>query len=382
MKDSLSWATYAMLTTMSSSSTPASSVLKSREGVQRVPAIPQLTGGRSGICLDLNENTAGCSPRVLAKLRSLTAAEVSLYPERAQLEAIVAEHYGVHPERVLLTNGVDEAIVLLFACFLGAGDECLYPVPTFPMYPIYAAATGATAVQISMDRDFHFPGAALLAAVTPKTRLIAIANPNNPTGGLAQRKDLVALVEAAPHAAVLLDEAYYEFCGQTMLGDLPRYPHLFVSRTFSKAYGLAGLRIGCLMGAPEHMEMVRRIAPPFNVNAVAMACLPEALADQEFVSSCVVSVKRERARIEAAFSKYGIRTWPSHGNFVLADLGKWHASFTEELQKEGIYVRDRGADPACAGCVRIGIGTPAEMDAFYSALPAVLQRTGWHTTPA
>ncbi|HMD31975.1 MAG TPA: histidinol-phosphate transaminase [Candidatus Acidoferrales bacterium] len=366
---------------MGSSPTPATSLLKAREGVQRIPAIPQLTTGRSGICLDLNENTAGCSPRVLAKLRSLTAADVSLYPERARMEVLVAKHFGVGPENVLLTNGVDEAIVLLFACFLGAGDEALYPVPTFPMYPIYAAATGARAVEIAMDRDFHFPAAALHAAVTPQTRLVAIANPNNPTGALARRKDLLDILEAAPNAAVLLDEAYFEFCGQTMLTELPRFSHLFVSRTFSKVYGLAGLRIGCLMGAAEHMEMVRRLAPPFNVNAVALACLPEALADQDFVQNCVTAVRRERARLEAAFSKYGIRTWPSHGNFVLADLGKWHTSFTEEFQKEGIYLRDRGGDPACAGCVRIGIGTSAEMDSFYSALPAVLQRTGWHVIP-
>ena len=353
-------------------------LLKAREGITRIPHIPQLTSGRAGICLDLNENTAGCSPRVLAKLRSLTATDISLYPERAAVEAVLASHLGVNPERLLLANGVDEAILLLFSCFLGPGDEALYPVPTFPMYPICAAATGALTVEVAMDRDFRFPAAALRAAVTPQTRLIAIANPNNPTGALASRKDLVALLEAAPHAAVLLDEAYYEFSGETMLSELPRFPNLFVARTFSKVYGLAALRVGCLIGAPEHMEMVRRLAPPFNVNGLALACLPEALADQEFVSNCVIAVKRERARLEAAFSKYGIRTWPSHGNFVLADLGKWHAAFTEEFQKEGIYVRDRGADPACSGCVRITIGTSAEMDAFYNALPAVLQRTGWH----
>jgi histidinol-phosphate aminotransferase len=353
-------------------------VLKAREGITRIPQIPQFTAARAGICLDLNENTTGCSPRVLAKLQSLTAADISLYPDRAALEAVVAAHLGVNPERVLLTNGVDESILLLFSCFLGPGDEALYPVPTFPMYPICAAAAGARAVEVKMDRDFHFPDAALRAAVTPLTRAVAIANPNNPTGALASHKDLAGILEAAPHAAVLLDEAYYEFCGQTMLPDLPRFPNLFVARTFSKAYGLAALRVGCLVGRPEHMEMVRRLAPPFNVNGVALACLPEALADQEFVSNCVTAVKHERARLEAAFSKYGIRTWPSHGNFLLADLGKWHTAFTEAFEKEGIYVRDRGGDPACAGCVRIGIGTSAEMDAFYSALPAVLQRTGWH----
>jgi len=353
-------------------------MLRARDAVLSVPQIPQLTSGRSGICLDLNENTAGPSPRVLARLRSLTAADISLYPERAAVEAVVAKHLGVGPQEVLLTNGVDEAIVLLFSTFLGPGDDALYPVPTFPMYPICATAAGARTVGIATDRDFRFPAAALRAAISPQTRLIAVANPNNPTGALAPRKELLAILEAAPHSAVLVDEAYYEFSGETMLGELPRFPNLFVARTFSKAYGLAALRVGCLVGAAEHMDAVRRLAPPFSVNSVALACLPEALADQDHVSACVTAVKRERARLDAAFSKYGIRTWPSHGNFVLADLGKWHAEFTAELAKDGIHVRDRGADPACVGCVRITIGTSAEMDRFYAVLPGVLQRTGWH----
>ena len=353
-------------------------MLKARDAVLSVPQIPQLTSGRSGVCLDLNENTAGPSSRVLAKLRSLSAADVSLYPERAAVETIVAQHLGVLPEQLLLTNGVDEAIVLLFSAFLGPGDEALYPVPTFPMYPICAIAAGARTVQVATDRDFRFPAAALRAAITPQTRVIAIANPNNPTGALAPRKELLALLEAAPHAAVLVDEAYFEFSGETMLAELPRFPNLFVARTFSKVYGLAALRVGCLVGAAEHMDAVRRLAPPFNVNGLALACLPEALADQDHVSACIIAVKRERARLEAAFSKYGIRTWPSHGNFVLADLGKWHKEFTAELAKDGIHVRDRGADPACSGCVRITIGTAAEMDRMYAALPGALQRCGWH----
>ncbi|HXZ18577.1 MAG TPA: aminotransferase class I/II-fold pyridoxal phosphate-dependent enzyme, partial [Candidatus Acidoferrales bacterium] len=311
---------------------------------------------------------------------SLTATDIALYPERAASEAIVAAHLGVPADQLLLTNGVDEAILLLFWAFLGPGDEALYPVPTFPMYPICARATGAATVEVPADRDFRYPAAALRAAVTPRTRLIAIASPNNPTGAIASRKELIALLEAAPDTAVLVDEAYYEYCGETMLAELPRFPNLFIARTFSKAYGLAALRIGSLMGRAEHMDAVRRLAPPFNVNNVALACLPEALADRDHVAASVTAVKRERARLEAAFSKYGIRTWPSHGNFLLADLGKWHAEFTAELAKEGIYVRDRGADPACSGCVRITIGTPAEMERFYAALPGALQRCGWHVT--
>ncbi len=352
-------------------------MLKAREAVSRVPAIPQLTSNRSGICLDLNENTAGCSPRVVAKLHSLTPADLSLYPDKSAGERAVAAHLGVPAEQVLLTNGVDEAILLLFSCFLGPGDEALYPVPTFPMYPICAGASGAAPVEVRMERDFRFPGQQILTAITPRTRMIAVANPNNPTGALAPRAELQRILEAAPEAAVLLDEAYYEYSGETMLGELARFPNLFVARTFSKAYGLAALRLGCLVGALEHMEMVRRLAPPFTVNGVALACLPVALADREHVEACVAAVRHERARLEAELSKYSIRTWPSRGNFILAELGTNHAAFTAEFEKADIYVRDRGADPACSGCVRITVGTPAEMDRFYAALPGILQRIGW-----
>jgi histidinol-phosphate aminotransferase len=355
-------------------------MLKARAGIERIPAIPQLTSGRAGICLDLNENTAGCSPRVLAKLRSLTAADVSLYPEKGAGERAVAAHLGVRPEQVLLANGVDEAIMLLFSCFLSPGDKAVYPVPTFPMYPISACAAGAATVEVHMEREFRFPAQQMLTVVTPRTRIIAIANPNNPTGTLAPRTELERILEAAPHAAVLLDEAYYEFCGETMLGELPRFPNLFVARTFSKAYGLAGLRLGCLVGAAQHMELVRRLAPPFSVNGVALACLPEALADQEHAEAYVAGVRRERARLEAELSKYGIRTWPSCGNFILADLGDKHTPFAAEVEKDGIYVRDRGTDPACSGCVRITVGTAVEMERLYATLPGALQRIGWRAT--
>jgi histidinol-phosphate aminotransferase len=129
------------------------------------------------------------------------------------------------------------------------------------------------------------------------------------------------------------------------------------------------------------MEMVRRLAPPFSVNGIALACLPEALADSEHVASCVASVKRERARLAAELTRHGIPHWPSSGNFILADLREKHTAFTRALEKEGIYVRDRGADPACKGCVRITVGTTAEMDRLFAALPGALHSIAWHHSP-
>src|SRR6202158_4141242 len=240
-------------------------MLKPRESIARLSPYHSPIVSRDGLSLDLNESMAGCSPRVLARLRSLSAAEVSLYPEREIGERLIANFLGIAPERLLLTNGVDEALSLLFANYLDPGDELLFADPTFVMYPMLGEALGATVVRLQSDEDLAFPAADLRARISPRTRVIAVANPHNPTGLLASRADLLRIAEAAPDAAVLVDEAYFEFCGETLAPDLGRHPNLFVARTFSKAYGLAGLRLGVLTGAAEQIGYLRRFCVTINV---------------------------------------------------------------------------------------------------------------------
>ncbi len=248
-------------------------MLEARESVRHLPTYHPPLSGRDGLRLDFNENTMGCSPRVLTRLREITAEEIARYPEREPAEAIVAEYLGIEPNELLLTNGVDEGIHLLCETFLQPGDEALVVVPTFAMYEISAAATGARVIPVPAGADFCFPTADLLAKVTARTRLIAIANPNNPTGNVAEPASLLAIASRAPQAAILLDEAYFEFYGKTLLGEWRNVPNLFVARTFSKAYGLAGLRIGVLTGNAQHISMVRKVSSPYNVNGLALACL-------------------------------------------------------------------------------------------------------------
>ena len=254
---------------------------------------------------------------MLARLRGLTARDVALYPEREPGERQVADFLGVQPNQVLLTNGIDEGLYLLTATYLGSGDEMLFADPTFVMYAICGRAAGGHLVRVQADEDLAFPAGKLLASISPRTRLITIANPNNPTGMIAARADLLHIIEAAPDAAVLVDEAYFEFGGETLLPELPRYPNLFIARTFSKAYGLAGLRLGALIGAPEQIGYIRRFSAPFNVNAVALACLEEALADQAFVGEYVAQMKQGREQLARLCAELGLRTWPSSTNFVL-----------------------------------------------------------------
>jgi histidinol-phosphate aminotransferase len=353
-------------------------MLKPRELIAGLSPYHSPILSRAGLSLDLNESMAGCSPRVLERLRSLSAADVSLYPEREAGERLVAEFFHVAPEQVLLTNGMDEALSLLFASYLspseqGAGDELLFADPTFVMYPMLGAALGARVVRVQSDEDLTLPVADLLARVSPRTRVIAIANPNNPTGLAASRAELLQITEAAPDAAVVIDEAYFEFCGaaltcRTMLPDLARHPNLFVARTFSKAYGLAGLRLGVLTGATEQIDYLRRLSLPFNVNSVALACLEEALADRSFVSEHVAQVKRGRERLEQVFEELGLRFWPSQTNFVLVRVGAKAKQFVEAMQGRGVIVRDSSSNLGCDGCVRITVGTPKQMDGVLQAI--------------
>jgi len=360
-------------------------MLKPRELIAGLSPYHSPIVSRAGLSLDLNESMAGCSPRVLARLRSLSAAELSMYPQREVGERRIANFLHIAPEQVLLTNGVDEALSLLFTSYLGAGDELLFADPTFVMYPMLGQALGAQVVRLQSGEDLALPVAELLASISPRTRVIAIANPNNPTGLTAPRPDLLRIAEAAPDAAVLIDEAYFEFCGEPVVGesivdktlipDLALHPNLFVARTFSKAYGLAGLRLGVLTGATEQIGYLRRFGLPFNVNAAALACLEEALADQAFVSEHVAQVKESRERMAQLFNELGLRFWPSQTNFVLVRVGASAQTFVESMQGRGILVRDCSASAGCDGCVRITVGTPRQMDGVLPAIREAIAET-------
>jgi histidinol-phosphate aminotransferase len=350
-------------------------MLKPRASIAGLSPYHSPIVSRAGLSLDLNESMAGCSPRVLARLRSLSAAEVSLYPQREVGERLVANFLRVAPEQVLLTNGMDEALSLLFATYLGPSDELLFADPTFVMYPMLGQALGARVVRLQSGEDMALPVADLLAHVSPRTRMIAIANPNNPTGLAASRADLLRVAESAPDAAVLIDEAYFEFRGETLIPDLARHSNLFIARTFSKAYGLAGLRLGVLIGAAEQIGYMRRLGLPFNVNSVALACLEEALADQSFVSDHVAQVKQGRERLEHLFDELGLRFWPGQTNFVLVRVGATAKTFVESMQRRDILVRDSSSNPGCDGCVRITVGTPKQMDGVLQAIREAIAET-------
>jgi len=318
-------------------------------------------GNRDTLRLDFNENTVACSPKVREVLGCISAGSLTRYPEREPVEAIVAAHLGLAPAQIALTNGVDEAIHVLFEAFLEEGDELLLPVPTYTMYEIYASATDARVVSVQAADDLAFPFERLLAAITPRTKVVAIANPNSPSGSAATRAQLLEFAARAPHAVLLVDEAYFHFHGETVIDLIGTVPNLIVARTFSKAYGLAGLRLGLLAGAVELMRWVRRVLSPYSVNSLALACLPPALEDAAYLDWYVAEVLAARAEFEAALDQAGVRRWPSRANFVLVEIGPLHKEFTRLMSAAGVLVRDRSSDPGCDGRVRITIGTREQM---------------------
>lgn len=352
-------------------------MLTARNVVQNLKEYHPPLGGRTGLRLDFNENSSGCSPRVLDALSRIDGDLLSKYPERDPVEAIAAKFLGLAREQVLLTNGVDEAIHLVCETYLEPGDEALIVVPTFSMYEIYALATGANVLAIPARRDFEFPTAAVLTAISKTTKLIAIANPNNPTGKVVPRERLIDVIEEAQNAAVLIDEAYFEFYGNTVMDLVGKYDNLFIARTFSKAYGLAGFRVGVLAGSAAQMKLVRRVSSPYNVNGVALACLPEALTDREYVVGYSAEVRTGRARLEQELAQLGIQYWPSQANFVLARFGEFRKLFVDAMRSRGILVRDRNSDPGCEGCVRITVGTNQQTDRLLSELRTSLDAIGW-----
>ncbi len=359
---------------------PTTSVLQKlrpREAVEHMHEYHPPLAGRDGLRLDFNENTFAPSPRVQAVLQRIAAETLTKYPERHHVEQVVAKHFGLAEDAVLLTNGVDEAIHLLCETYLEPQDEVVIVTPTFSMYALYAEATGARIREVQADSTLQFPYKQIQQTIGPSTRVIMLASPNNPTGAVVETSFLLELAAATPQAALLVDEAYYHFHGESVLSATATVSNLFVARTFSKAYGLAGLRIGLLVGHPDAMRFVRKVSSPYNVNSIALECLPEALADEAYISWYADQVLQSRAAAERVLVQMKVPYWPSHANFILMNIGSKHKTFVDAMRRQGVLVRERSSDPGCDGCVRITLGTIEHTQRGLVALQHALKEIQW-----
>lgn len=350
-----------------------SSVPEVRRSVERMrPYHPPLEGRTEKLRLDFNENPIGCSRAARRALARLDAASISAYPEQQTVRRQAARYFGVRPEELLLTNGTDEALSLVVSVFVERGDRVLLAEPTYAMYRFYAELAGARIVAPRYGSEMEFPWTEVLAALRKGPRVFFLPNPNSPTGNLLSAPELRRILDAAPRTMVVIDEAYFEFSGLTAIPWIRRRKNLIVTRTFSKAAGLAGLRLGCLFVHAEMAAKMRKAQSPYPVNVAALAAAAAAMRDRPFIARTVREVWRAKKELENGLVRLGLRRYPSAGNFVLAQFGPRGPEIVAALARQGILVRDRSSDFGRPGYVRITIGTLAQTRRLLRALEGIV----------
>ena len=325
------------------------------------------------IKLDANENPYGCSPRVAQALA--TYPDLSVYPDATQTELrkLLGDYTGVGIKHIVASAGSDRLIDDLFRLFITPGDEVLYGVPTFAMFRFFTDLCGGVAVELPKDETFQLDPKAIKQAITKKTKLILMATPDNPTGAVVPREDILAILDTG--LPVLVDEAYYEFTGETMAPLVGKYKNLMVTRTFSKWAGLAGLRIGYGLFPEKIAAYLMTIKEPYCVNAAAQVAVRESLADKDYLMDRVRTVIKERERLFAILQGFDwLKPYPSKANFILCAVLKGKASQIQmELENRGILVRYFDT-PQLKDSLRISVGKPEDTD----VLIKVLKEIGGH----
>lgn len=365
-------------------------------GLAYVRAIAPYVGGRpisevarefgldehSIVKLASNENPLGM-PESAKKAMVLAMQDLGRYPDSNgfDLKNAIAKKLNVPFEWITLGNGSNDILELTARAVAHEGDEVIFSQHAFAVYPLATQAVGANAVEVPATKAYGHDLPAMLGAITPATRLIFIANPNNPTGTFISGAEIEAFIRQVPtHIVVVIDEAYNEFLSPEQQYDaiawVRQLPNVIVSRSFSKAYGLAGLRIGYGVAKPELTDLLNRIRQPFNVNSLAQAAAIAALADHAFLKQCYELNRAGYEQLTHAFDEMGLEYVPSSGNFVLVKVGEdlqAGARVNVELLKSGVIVRPV-ANYGLPQWLRISIGLPQENDVFIAALKKILQR--------
>lgn len=345
-----------------------------------------------GLRLHLNENTGGCSQKVVDAVRAFDGPALATYPDFKDAVLEAAAFLGVDPDRIVLTNGLDEGILLASIAFLGhrtpdalvqlgaplttmsGAAEILVAQPAFEPYLLGAHSLGARVVAVPSGKDFSFPLEGMLRAITPNTRIVYVNNPNNPSGQAIPKDAIRQIARAAAHAVVFVDEAYHDFLGENFLDEAPQYPNVLIGRTFSKAFGLAGMRVGVMIASPELLDPIRKCMPLFNLNVVAVAALRAAIADPSFRAWYLAQANESKALVYAACERAGLRYWKSAANFVLIDGGSRVRELIDGMIAKGVFVRDRTKDSSTPTCFRLTTGVVEHTRKAVETLEALCAR--------
>lgn len=331
--------------------------------------------GPGGLRLHLNENTRGCSPRVLERLKQLGGTTASVYPDYREVIERSAAFFHVAPGQVLLTNGMDEGLfcATILALRGTSRGEGIVIEPAFEVYEACVTALAGLVRRASFREGFVLDPSDVLALVSDRTRIIFVNDPHNPSGARIATETIAAIASGAPDALVFVDEAYVEFgFGSFVERAISEFRNVLVGRTFAKAYGLAGLRIGALLGPKLLIASMRDIVPPFSLNSFAAEALVAALEDRAYVEDYIAQAARSRELIYRYFEEKGLRAFPSEANFVLAKLGASAPQIVSALAARGIFIRDRSDQPGCEGCIRITAGYVSDTTRALEALEEVL----------
>ena len=348
--------------------------LQPYHGVDPMEVIAERAGipAEQVIRLNGNENPYGPSPKVNEALGSFQFYNHYTDPEQRKLRSVLSKYLGAPEERIVAGNGSDELIDLLLRMFLGPGENIIIPSPTFGMYSFTADICGGEAVSVPSDENFEIDVEAMVVAMTDKTKAVFLASPNNPSGNIASSSQIRALLETG--RLIVVDETYYEFCGQSVMPLMEEYPNLVILRTFSKWAGLAGLRIGLGVMQEEIAQTMISMKPPYNVNTAAEVALTASLEDTSVLLDRVKAIVAERERMMGLLQKIpGIKAWPSQANFILFSLpeGQGERIF-EGLCNRGIFLRYFNT-PQLKDFIRSSVGFPHETDAVVAALTELVE---------
>lgn len=350
--------------------------IKPKKAVRHLIRYPVPQEGRyEKLRLDKNENCAGWSQRVMRDmLGSMSRHFLSAYPEPFTLYDKIAKSHGIESDRLIVTAGSEMAIRYLFEAYLDPGDEVVLLAPSFAMFEVYAQLCGAKVVLVHFNRAFRVMPSDILSRISRRTKIVAIANPNNPTGTVIAEEDLLRIVEKAAtcNALVLVDEAYFHFYGRTMVNYTGAFNNLFVTRTFSKAYGVAAVRLGYGIGHPEVVASMRKLQPIDHVNGFAVLVGAYLIEHQDLISDYVRQVEKGKAFLLAELRAMGLPVVTGFGNFVLVDLGSRKEAVVSRLEARGILLGTKLRLPFRSSHVRITLGPPREMQRFCRALSLAL----------
>ena len=348
--------------------------IRPRPAIERMPSEFGIREGRGKFLrLDYNENTIGCSRAVQRALARLKPEFIAKYPEYTETRKRLAKFLRVDADQIVLSNGADESLRLVFDAFLDRGQTVFVVDPTFTMYRVYAGLYESRVISLRYGLTSGFPlKDACRVLRDERPRAFFLANPNNPTGTLLSVAEIERLLASAPETLVVVDEAYFDFCGVTVLPLLSQYPNLAVIRTFSKANGLAALRLGLTIAHPQIAIALRKAQPPFPVNSAAIIAAEAALKDTAYVRKIAREITASRKLLEAFFRARRIPFWPSVTNFLLADFGSGAPEILRALERKRILLRDRTPDFGRPGWVRITVGSRAQMQRLLRALKELL----------